>query len=77
MALSGHVPVRRLVGGDGLGGGKVEELEPHLWVVVWGLGMAGGGLAVGAGGQWRCCAAAAALRRGLNGAIGLRRLQER
>ena len=65
MVLSGHVPVRRLAGGEGLGGGKVEELEPHLWVVVWGLGMAGGRLAAGAGGRRRCSAAAAAFRRGV------------
>ena len=38
--VPGRIPARRLAGGEGLGGGRVEELKTHLWVPEIGVGAA-------------------------------------
>ena len=61
-----------LAGGVGEVGGKLEGLEGYLPVVAVGVGMAGGGRAVGSGGRrwWQ----AAAHRRPWAAVAGLRRI---
>ena len=55
----------------GIGWGKEREgVEAHWWVVVWGLGKAGGRLAAGADGRRRCCCGGVPARRGGAGRAG-------
>ena len=51
MAVSGPIPAAGLAGGVGEVGGKLEGLEGYLPVVAVGVGMAGGGGAMGSGGR--------------------------
>ena len=55
-------PGRRLAGGKGIVGEKVEETEVDLWVLAVGAGVDGGGLSTSADGRRWGCAAAAVLR---------------
>ena len=67
MALSGHVPVGRVAGGEGQGFIELEQLEAHLRVARIGLGMGRRG---GAAEQRRAGKGGGAGRRSSEGVKG-------
>ena len=61
-AAAAVFPGRRLAGGEGIVGEKVEETEVDLWVLAVGARVDGGGLSTSADGRRRRCSGSARRR---------------